>query len=51
MCNIYDRYTGKIMLVSMEKWNSLNTRDTVRGIKKLVPRYEFLGEVNPSFVN
>lgn len=50
MCNVYDRYTGKVEVVSMGTWQNLNKRNYVKGIKMIKPRFEFLGEINPNFV-
>ena len=49
MCSVFDRYTGEIMFVSKEKTAQLLSRNMVRGIKMLKPRFEFLGEINPNF--
>ena len=50
MCSVYDRYTGKVEVVSKEVWASLNKRNYVNGIKMAKPRYEFIGEVNVNFI-
>ena len=49
MCSVFDRYTGKLEVVSKEVWLNLNRRNHVNGIRMRVPRYEFMGEVNPNF--
>ena len=49
MCNVYDRYTGKVEVVSMEAWHNLNKRNYVKGIKMIKPRFELMCVVNPNF--
>lgn len=51
MCGVYDRYTGKLEVVSKEVWFNLNKRNHVNGIRMVKPRYEFMGEVNINFVS
>lgn len=51
MCNVYDRYTDKLEVVSHEVWLNLNKRNHINGMRMIKPRFELMCEVNVNFAN